>query len=167
VQLINTRTDDHLWGETYDRDLTQIFEIQSDLARGIATALQATYTSAQGSQRGEKRTESNEAYKLYIKGRHHWNKRTVNDLTKAVEDARKVLAEIGQLKTTTWWALRQAELHAALGGKDEAIRRLYYEPRAPLFPGARVNPAFNFLYRDPRFRELMKKVNLPLPEPET
>jgi serine/threonine-protein kinase len=85
VQLINTSTDDHLWAETYDRDLTQIFEIQSDLAREIATALQATYTSAQGSQRGEKRTESNEAYKLYVKGRHHWNKRTVNDLTKAIE----------------------------------------------------------------------------------
>jgi serine/threonine protein kinase/tetratricopeptide (TPR) repeat protein len=85
VQLINTSTDDHLWAETYDRDLTQIFEIQSDLAREIATALQATYTSAQGSHRGEKRTESNEAYKLYVKGRHHWNKRTVNDLTKAIE----------------------------------------------------------------------------------
>lgn len=85
VQLINTSTDDHLWAQTYDRDLTQIFEIQSDLAREIASALQATYTSAQGSQRGEKRTESNEAYKLYVKGRHHWNKRTVNDLTKAIE----------------------------------------------------------------------------------
>jgi len=85
VQLINASTDDHLWAETYDRDLTQIFEIQSDLAREIATALRATYTSAQGSQRGEKRTESNEAYKLYVKGRHYWNKRTVNDLTKAIE----------------------------------------------------------------------------------
>jgi eukaryotic-like serine/threonine-protein kinase len=85
VQLINTSTDDHLWAQTYDRDLTQIFEIQSDLAREIATALQATYTSAQGSQRGEKSTESNEAYRRYVKGRHHWNKRTVNDLTKAIE----------------------------------------------------------------------------------
>lgn len=85
VQLINTSTDDHLWAETYDRDLTQIFEIQSDLAQAIAAALQATYTSAQGSQRGEKRTESSEAYKLYVKGRHHWNKRTVIDLEKAIE----------------------------------------------------------------------------------
>ncbi len=82
-----------------------------------------------------------------------------------VEDARKVLAEIGQLKTTPWWALRQAELHAALGDKDEAIRWLSYEPRAPLFPAVRINPVFNFLHDDPRFRELMKKVNLPLPEP--
>jgi TolB-like protein/Flp pilus assembly protein TadD len=84
-----------------------------------------------------------------------------------VEDARKVLAEIGRSNPTPWWALRRAELHAALGEKDEAIRWLSYEPRAPLFPGVRVNPLFNFLHGDARFRELMKKVNLPLPEPET
>ena len=81
-----------------------------------------------------------------------------------VEDARKVLAEIEQLKTTPWWALRRAELHAALGDREKAIRWLYYEPRAPLFPGVRINPVYNFLHSDPRFRELMKRINLPLPE---
>jgi tetratricopeptide (TPR) repeat protein len=81
-----------------------------------------------------------------------------------VEDARTVLAEIEQLKTTPWWALRRAELHAALGDREKAIRWLYYEPRAPLFPGVRVNPVYNFLHSDPRFRELMKRINLPLPE---
>ncbi len=81
-----------------------------------------------------------------------------------VEDARKVLAEIEQLKTTPWWALRRAELHAALGDREEAIRWLYYEPRAPLFPEIRGNPLFNFLHSDPRFLELMKRINLPLPE---
>jgi eukaryotic-like serine/threonine-protein kinase len=83
-----------------------------------------------------------------------------------VEDARGVLAEIEQLNPTPWWALRLAELHAALGDRNEAIRWLYYEPRAPLFPAVRVNPVFNFLHGDARFRELMKKLNLPLPEPE-
>ncbi len=81
-----------------------------------------------------------------------------------LEDARKVLAEIEQLKTTPWWALRRAELHAALGDREETIRWLYYEPRTPLFPGIRGNPLFNFLHSDPRFRELMKRINLPLPE---
>jgi serine/threonine protein kinase/Tfp pilus assembly protein PilF len=93
AQLINTGTEDHLWAETYDRELTQIFEIQSSLAREIAKALLAQYSPAQGSQRDERHTESSKAYKLYLKGRHHWNRRTADDLRKATDYFNQAIGE--------------------------------------------------------------------------
>ena len=66
AQLIDARTDTHLWAQTYDRDLADIFAIQSDIARAIAQQLQATLAPAEKARLDRKPTDSSEAYLLYL-----------------------------------------------------------------------------------------------------
>ncbi|MCH8025120.1 MAG: hypothetical protein IIB43_10500, partial [Candidatus Marinimicrobia bacterium] len=68
-QLIDARTDEHLWAETYDRELTDIFAIQSEVARNIAAALKAILSPEEKERIEQPPTASIEAYDLYLKGR--------------------------------------------------------------------------------------------------
>src|SRR6476619_4448529 len=85
VQLINAMTDAHLWAETYDRKLTDIFAVESDIAKTIAETLQAKLTGSEKTAMSKKPTANPEAYELYLKGRFFWNKRTGPDLRKAID----------------------------------------------------------------------------------
>ena len=85
VQLINAITDAHLWAEIYDRKLTDIFTVESDIAKTIADTLQAKLTGSEKSALSKKPTANPEAYELYLKGRFFWNKRTGNDLKTAAD----------------------------------------------------------------------------------
>ncbi len=84
VQLINAMTDAHLWAETYDRKLTDIFAVESDIAKTIAETLQAKITGSEKNSIAKAPTANPEAYELYLKGRFFWNKRTGEDLHKAI-----------------------------------------------------------------------------------
>jgi TolB-like protein/Tfp pilus assembly protein PilF len=66
VQLIDANTDEHLWANDYDRDVTDVFAIQSDLAHEIANALQAKLSPAEKSQMTRKPTENGEAYLAFV-----------------------------------------------------------------------------------------------------
>jgi TolB-like protein/Tfp pilus assembly protein PilF len=83
VQLINALTDAHLWAETYDRKLIDIFSVETDIAKTIADTLQARLTGSEQTAMSKKPTENSAAYELYLKGRFFWNKRTGNDLKTA------------------------------------------------------------------------------------
>jgi TolB-like protein len=72
VQLIDAENDAHLWAERYDRQLDDIFEVESDIAGKIAEALQATLTGAERRAIAARPTNSTEAYELYLKGRYYW-----------------------------------------------------------------------------------------------
>lgn len=85
VQLINALTDAHLWAETYDRKLTDIFGVESDIAKSVADALKAKLTGSEQTEMSKRPTENSEAYELYLKGRFFWNKRTGNDLKTAAD----------------------------------------------------------------------------------
>jgi len=85
VQLINAITDAHLWAEIYDRKLTDIFTVESDIAKTIADTLQAKLTGSEKSALSKKPTANPEAYELYLKGRFFWSKRTGNDLKTAAD----------------------------------------------------------------------------------
>jgi serine/threonine protein kinase/Tfp pilus assembly protein PilF len=76
LQLIDARTDDHLWAETYDNRLTaaNIFAIQSDLARRVADALEATLTPEEERRLQQPPTQSLEAYDLYVRGLYLYHK---------------------------------------------------------------------------------------------
>lgn len=76
AQLINAKTDDHLWAETYDRDYVDIFAIQTDVAENIASALKATLTPEEISTIEIKPTENMEAYDYYLKGKYYWDTKT-------------------------------------------------------------------------------------------
>jgi serine/threonine-protein kinase len=70
AQLIDAETDQHLWADTYDRQLTDIFAIQSDVALHIATALQAELSVDERTRINREPTSDLEAYQLYLQGRH-------------------------------------------------------------------------------------------------
>jgi TolB-like protein/Flp pilus assembly protein TadD len=71
AQLIDAATDEHLWAERYDRDLTDVFAIQSDIAQQIATALQARLTAGERATLAQRPTESAEAYDFYLQARDY------------------------------------------------------------------------------------------------
>jgi TolB-like protein/Tfp pilus assembly protein PilF len=92
VQLINAMTDAHLWAETYDRKLTDIFTVESDIAKNIAETLQAKLSSSEKSSIAKQPTVNPEAYELYLKGRFFWNKRTPESLNQAVDAFNQAIA---------------------------------------------------------------------------
>ncbi len=93
VQLINAMTDAHLWADTYDRKLTDIFAVESEIAKTIAETLQAKITGSEKSSIAKAPTANPEAYELYLKGRFFWNKRTGTDLRKAIEYFNQAIAK--------------------------------------------------------------------------
>ena len=92
VQLINALTDAHLWADTYDRKLTDIFAVETEIAKAIADTLQAKLTGSEQHVIAARPTESTEAHQLYLKGRYFWNKRTGNDLKKSIDYFQQAIA---------------------------------------------------------------------------
>ena len=71
VQLINADTDEHMWAEDYDRDLTDVFAIQTDLAQQIVRELQAKLSPMEKAQIERRPTENGEAYLAFIQGHEY------------------------------------------------------------------------------------------------
>ncbi len=85
VELVDVRTGRLLWGEQYERKMSELLATQREIATTITEKLQVKL-SGEGAKGITKRyTESNEAYQLYLKGRFLWNKRTGESLKRAVE----------------------------------------------------------------------------------
>jgi len=91
VQLINALTDANLWADIYDRKLTDIFAVESDIAKTIADTLQVKLTGSEKNAIAKAPTANNDAYELYLKGRFFWNKRTAVDLRKSIEYFNQVI----------------------------------------------------------------------------
>jgi TolB-like protein len=94
VQLIDATTDEHLWASDYDRDLTDVFAIQTDLAQKITEALQAKLSPSERAQIERKPTENGEAYLAFVQA---------HNLQNAVED-------LGKLKQSEQLYARAIEL---------------------------------------------------------
>src|SRR6266542_1717193 len=90
-QLVDASTDEHLWSETYDRQLEDVFAIQSDVAQRIAASLQATLSPAEKKRIEERPTKNLLAYDLYLKGREHYNRLRREDNETAIEHFQKAL----------------------------------------------------------------------------
>ncbi|MGE5213502.1 MAG: tetratricopeptide repeat protein [Nitrospirota bacterium] len=84
VQLINALTSAHLWAEIYDRKLTDIFAVESDIAKTIADALQAKLTGSEKQMMAAQPTTDTTAYELYHKGRSLWERRSGDNIPKAI-----------------------------------------------------------------------------------
>lgn len=84
-QLIDAKADKHLWAETYDREMKDVFAIQSEVAKQIAAALRAKLMPTEKERIERQQTESLEAYQFYLKGRFYWNKRRLDDLQMAID----------------------------------------------------------------------------------
>src|SRR5256886_3936008 len=84
VQLINALKDAHLWADIFDRKLTDIFAVESDIAKTIADTLQARLTGTEKEMIAAKPTSDTAAYELYLKGRSLWRQRTGDNIRKAI-----------------------------------------------------------------------------------
>ena len=90
-QLVDARTDEPLWAETYDREMRDIFDIQSDVAQKIATALRAQLSPEVKERIERKPTDSLEAYDYYLKGREYYYRYRKQDNEHAIELFKKAL----------------------------------------------------------------------------
>jgi TolB-like protein/Tfp pilus assembly protein PilF len=92
AQLIETSNGYHLWSQVYDRQITDIFEVQEDISRSIAEELKLRLSPGSGSAERAGPTDVR-AYDLYLLGRHHWRERT----RESIERARQLFAEAVRL----------------------------------------------------------------------
>jgi adenylate cyclase len=93
TQLIDVNTDEHIWAQSYNRQLDDIFAVQTDIAREVTDALKTTIQTSESVRISKKPTESATAHSLYLRGRYHWNKRGVGDIKKAMEYFEEALKE--------------------------------------------------------------------------
>ena len=114
AELVDVRQNKLLWGEQYERKMSEVLQIQREIARQIVDKLKVKVSSEeQGLTKHY--TESNEAYQLYLRGRYYWNKRSPDSLHKAVgyfqqaieRDPNFALAHAGM-----------ADTYALLGGPE-------------------------------------------------
>jgi eukaryotic-like serine/threonine-protein kinase len=85
TRLIDTATDKNIWADTFDRDLKEIFTIQSDIAQQIAAALKAKLTPAEKERIEKKPTKDIRAYEFYVKGREYYLRYKKEDNEQAIE----------------------------------------------------------------------------------
>ena len=84
VELINVGLDRHLWSNSYDGDLRGVFALQAGVAHKIAEEIRVTLTLPNRARLARVRVSNPDAYQAYSKGRFFWNKRTPEDLKKAI-----------------------------------------------------------------------------------
>jgi TolB-like protein len=85
LQLIDAATEEHLWANSYDRDLTDIFAVQGDIAQKVAEALSIKLLSGEKKDIRKEPTGNTEAYTLYLKGRYYMSERNKDSMDKAVK----------------------------------------------------------------------------------
>ena len=93
TQLIDSQNDRHLWAQSYDRELTDIFAVQGDIAEKVAEALRVKLVPVEKAAVEKKPTASAEAFTLYLKGRYSWNERTEEGVEKAARYFKDALAK--------------------------------------------------------------------------
>jgi TolB-like protein/predicted Zn-dependent protease len=136
VQLIDASNDKHLWAQVYDRELNDVFAIQSELAQKIASALKATLSPDEQDRIKKKPTENSEAYLLYLEA-HDISTRTdrSSDVLKRAEQLYEqatqldpsfalAFAQLSQLQSWIYYSLdpTPTRLAKARAGAGEAMR---------------------------------------------
>ena len=167
VQLIDANTDEHIWANDYDGDVTDVFALQSDLAREIANALQAKLSPAEKSQMTRKPTENGEAYLAFVQA---------HDLSCAMEDLTRLkqseqlyqraieldpnfalaLARYSQLES---WMVRTHDASSDHRGKARTLaeRALQLQPE---LPEARLALGFSHYYGDNNYEAALKEFEI-------
>ena len=121
AQLINTETDYHLWSETYDRPLADIFAIQDELTLAITKALRVTLMPGEKQQISERTTDNIAAYELYIKARALLADRNASSVKQAVEALNKAIsldANFGKATTELYNAYANAQSYLGLSAQE-------------------------------------------------
>ena len=124
VQLVNARTDSHLWAETYDRKLTDLFGVESEVAKAIAEALQAKLTGGEQRALAVKPTNNSEAYDAYLRGLALEARTTTSpdDSEKAMGFYERAV-QLDPAFALAWARLSRANAHMYFDGLDSTTAR--------------------------------------------
>ena len=85
AELVDVRNNSHLWGEQYNRKLSDILAVQAEISREISEKLRLRLTGEQQKRLVNRYTDNADAYQLYLKGRYYWNRRTEEGIKRGVE----------------------------------------------------------------------------------
>lgn len=120
VELIDLAKDAQLWGRQFRTPIADLFALQEELSRDVVTALQLRITDATDRRLRKRYTDNADAYQLYLKGRHHWNRRTGEGIERAIFyfesaiDADAAYAPAYSGLADCYIALASRDLHAPL-----------------------------------------------------
>jgi len=144
VQLVNARTDAHLWAETYDRKLTEVFGVESEIAKAIAESLQAKLTGSEQRALAVKPTNNLEAYDAYLRGLAFQSRSgNPNELFREAKGFYERAVQLDPTFATAWARLSRMDAYfyfnrsdiSTAGRGDEAKRSLEnaqkLEPTSP------------------------------------
>ncbi len=136
AQLIRASDGVHLWSETYDRKLTDVFKVQDEIAGTVASALKTTLQGSTGPA-GDK-TASMEAHNLYLQGRYFARRATVDDMDSAVKYFQQAL-QLDPDYAVAWSALGQAYVWIAQFG-NQPVAEYTEKARAASKTALRLDP---------------------------
>src|SRR5262249_13578829 len=85
VQLLQVRNGTSLWAESFDEQFTDILSVQDRISHHVADSLQLRLTSQEEQQLAHRGTDNSEAFHAYLRGRYAWNKRTNDEIAKAIK----------------------------------------------------------------------------------
>src|SRR4030095_10775720 len=85
IELVNGRDNTQIWGEQYDRKLSDLLYVQQEIAREVSEKLRLRLTGEEQTRVARRYTENAEAYELYLKGKHFANKTTEADLKRSID----------------------------------------------------------------------------------
>jgi len=124
AQLIDVASQVHLWSEDYDRNLADVFAIQSDVARHVVHALQVTLNPTEAKQIEKAGTDDLEAYSAYLKGLYHYNTWSKQGLEKSIDYFKQAIARDSNF----------AEAYAAMAFAYDIQGEFGYLPPSEAFP---------------------------------
>jgi tetratricopeptide (TPR) repeat protein len=142
AQLIEIATDRHLWAKSYERDLKDVLALQGEVAQAIAQEIKGKLPPEEEARFAHAHTVDPKAYEAYLKGRHHWNKRTDESLLRSLEYFREAVDV-----DPTW-----ATAHVGLADAYNVMGFYGTLPPGDTFPKAK-NSATAALRLDPELAE--------------
>jgi len=142
IQLIDVQSEEHLWVERYDRELADVFEIQSEISMEVARSLEALLEAAPATRAVERPTDRLDAYMEYLKGRHFWSRRTRPGLLSALEHFERAIAADSNF----------AKAHSGLADTYAVLANQGHEPPEAMLPKAK-EAAKKALELDPNLAE--------------
>src|SRR5256884_1943596 len=167
VQLIDATTDEHLWANDYDRDLTDVFAIQTDLAQKISEALQAKLSPVEKSRMERSPTENGKAYLAFVQAHNLQN--TVEDFGKlkqseqlyarAIELDPKFALALARYSQLESWIVHTFERTTQRREKARALAQQALQLQ-PDLPEAHLAMGFSLYYGDNEFEAALKEFEI-------
>ncbi len=144
AELVDVSNNSHLWGEQYNRRLADVLLVQNEISKEISNALSLKLGGEEERKLTKQATEDTEAYQLYLKGRYYWNKRTLEDLNKALSYFRQAIQKDPNYALAH---LGLAETYGVLPSYGDAqFRETYRRAKAAAQQALKIDPTLGEAY---------------------